>query len=244
MRERGRPLPPDFPLTALFCNTLVTSLKENDLLNVTRFRPVCQQFLSPFSIFLTNRAGRNRFQKNYDCFRWCIRLRWGVPENRGGCPTVRVSSPFKRPNARQFAQPSTPRRSSPVMVRQKSSDTLSTPSAVPFSTPDSTSLSIAGLYHSRHAGQGLVTGHFVILLRFRLEAGHGLRIGAQPCRQLPGGNGHAAQHRLHGQGQRPGHKNAGIALIWPNQNGYDDPARAFSSEGCSVDSLALAVQDR
>lgn len=38
--------------------------------------------------------------------------------------------------------------------------------------------------------------------------------------------------------------NAGIALTWPNQNGYDDPARAFSSEGCSVGSLTLAVQDR
>lgn len=39
-------------------------------------------------------------------------------------------------------------------------------------------------------------------------------------------------------------KNAGIALTWPNQNGYDDPARAFSSESCSVGSLTLAVQDR
>lgn len=39
-------------------------------------------------------------------------------------------------------------------------------------------------------------------------------------------------------------RNAGIALIWPNQNGYDDPARAFSSESCSVGSLTLAVQDR
>ena len=39
-------------------------------------------------------------------------------------------------------------------------------------------------------------------------------------------------------------KNAGIPLIWPNQNGYDDPARAFSSESCSVGSLTLAVQDR
>ena len=38
--------------------------------------------------------------------------------------------------------------------------------------------------------------------------------------------------------------NAGIAITWPNQNGYDDPARAFSSEGCSVGSLTLAVQDR
>ena len=38
--------------------------------------------------------------------------------------------------------------------------------------------------------------------------------------------------------------NAGIALTWPNQNGYDDPARAFSSESCSVGSLTLAVQDR
>lgn len=38
--------------------------------------------------------------------------------------------------------------------------------------------------------------------------------------------------------------NAGVALTWPNQNGYDDPARAFSSEGCSVGSLTLAVQDR
>lgn len=37
---------------------------------------------------------------------------------------------------------------------------------------------------------------------------------------------------------------AGIALVWPNQNGYDDPARAFSTEGCAVGSLTLAVQDR
>lgn len=39
-------------------------------------------------------------------------------------------------------------------------------------------------------------------------------------------------------------RNAGIALIWPNQNGYDDPARAFSDQDCSVGSLTLAVQDR
>ena len=38
--------------------------------------------------------------------------------------------------------------------------------------------------------------------------------------------------------------NAGIALTWPNQNGYDDPARAFSDQDCSVGSLTLAVQDR
>ena len=38
--------------------------------------------------------------------------------------------------------------------------------------------------------------------------------------------------------------NAGIPLIWPNQNGYDDPARAFSAQDCSVGSLPLAVQDR
>lgn len=38
--------------------------------------------------------------------------------------------------------------------------------------------------------------------------------------------------------------NAGIALIWPDQNGYDDPARAFSDQGCFVGSLTLAVQDR
>ncbi|MDE6589016.1 MAG: phosphatidylinositol-specific phospholipase C domain-containing protein [Oscillospiraceae bacterium] len=37
---------------------------------------------------------------------------------------------------------------------------------------------------------------------------------------------------------------AGIALIWPNQNGYDDPVRAFSTEGCFVGSRTLAVQDR
>lgn len=39
-------------------------------------------------------------------------------------------------------------------------------------------------------------------------------------------------------------KNAGIPLIWPNQNGYDEPATAFSSENCFVGSLTLAVQDR
>ena len=39
-------------------------------------------------------------------------------------------------------------------------------------------------------------------------------------------------------------KNAGIALTWPNQNGYDDPEMTFSDQGCSVGSLALAVQDR
>ena len=39
-------------------------------------------------------------------------------------------------------------------------------------------------------------------------------------------------------------EDAGIALIWPNQNGYDDPGRAFSDQGCSVGSLTLAVQDR
>ena len=39
-------------------------------------------------------------------------------------------------------------------------------------------------------------------------------------------------------------KDAGIALIWPNQNGYDDPQKAFSSEDCFVGSLTLAVQDR
>ncbi|MBD5085503.1 MAG: hypothetical protein HDT33_10750 [Clostridiales bacterium] len=38
--------------------------------------------------------------------------------------------------------------------------------------------------------------------------------------------------------------NAGIALIWPNQNGYDDPAKAFSTEDCFVGSQILAVQDR
>lgn len=38
--------------------------------------------------------------------------------------------------------------------------------------------------------------------------------------------------------------NAGIALIWPNQDGCDDPVRAFSSEDCFVGSLTLAVQDR
>lgn len=38
--------------------------------------------------------------------------------------------------------------------------------------------------------------------------------------------------------------NAGIALIWPNQNGYDDPVRAFSDQGCFVGSRTLAVQDR
>lgn len=38
--------------------------------------------------------------------------------------------------------------------------------------------------------------------------------------------------------------NAGIALTWPNQDGYDDPARAFSDQDCSVGSLPLAVQDR
>ena len=39
-------------------------------------------------------------------------------------------------------------------------------------------------------------------------------------------------------------KNAGIALIWPNQSGYDDPAKAFSDQGCFVGSLTLTVQDR
>ncbi len=39
-------------------------------------------------------------------------------------------------------------------------------------------------------------------------------------------------------------KNAGIPLIWPNQNGYDDPEMTFSDQGCSVGSLSLAVQDR
>ena len=38
--------------------------------------------------------------------------------------------------------------------------------------------------------------------------------------------------------------NAGIALIWPNQDGYDDPGKAFSDQDCSVGSLTLAVQDR
>lgn len=38
--------------------------------------------------------------------------------------------------------------------------------------------------------------------------------------------------------------NAGIPLIWPNQNGFDDPTKAFSTEGCSVGGLPLAVQDR
>lgn len=38
--------------------------------------------------------------------------------------------------------------------------------------------------------------------------------------------------------------NAGIALIWPNQNDYDDPARAFSGQDCFVGGLTLAVQDR
>lgn len=38
--------------------------------------------------------------------------------------------------------------------------------------------------------------------------------------------------------------NAGIALIWPNQNGYDDPAKAFSDQDCFVGSRTLAVQDR
>ena len=38
--------------------------------------------------------------------------------------------------------------------------------------------------------------------------------------------------------------NAGIHLIWPNQNGFDDPTKAFSTEGCSVGGLPLAVQDR
>lgn len=38
--------------------------------------------------------------------------------------------------------------------------------------------------------------------------------------------------------------NAGIPLLWPNQNGYDDPDRAFSTENCSVGSQVLAVQDR
>lgn len=38
--------------------------------------------------------------------------------------------------------------------------------------------------------------------------------------------------------------NAGIALTWPNQNGYDNPIRAFSDQDCSVGSLTLAVQDR
>lgn len=38
--------------------------------------------------------------------------------------------------------------------------------------------------------------------------------------------------------------NAGIPLIWPNQDGYDEPTKAFSSEGCFVGSLPLAVQDR
>lgn len=38
--------------------------------------------------------------------------------------------------------------------------------------------------------------------------------------------------------------NAGIPLIWPNQNGFDDPTKAFSTAGCSVGSLTLAVQDR
>lgn len=38
--------------------------------------------------------------------------------------------------------------------------------------------------------------------------------------------------------------NAGIALTWPNQNGYDDHIRAFSDPGCFVGSLTLAVQDR
>ncbi len=37
---------------------------------------------------------------------------------------------------------------------------------------------------------------------------------------------------------------AGTPLIWPNQNGYDDPARAFSDQGCFVGSQTLAVQDR
>lgn len=39
-------------------------------------------------------------------------------------------------------------------------------------------------------------------------------------------------------------EDAGIALIWPNQNGYDDSEKAFSTEGCFVGSLTLAVQDR
>lgn len=38
--------------------------------------------------------------------------------------------------------------------------------------------------------------------------------------------------------------NAGIPLLWPNQNGYDDPARAFSDQDCFVGSQTLAVQDR
>ncbi|MBD5099576.1 MAG: phosphatidylinositol-specific phospholipase C domain-containing protein [Clostridiales bacterium] len=37
---------------------------------------------------------------------------------------------------------------------------------------------------------------------------------------------------------------AGIALVWPNQNGYDAPAKAFSDQDCFVGSLTLAVQDR
>lgn len=39
-------------------------------------------------------------------------------------------------------------------------------------------------------------------------------------------------------------EDAGIALIWPNQNGYDTPERAFSDQDCFVGSQTLAVQDR
>lgn len=39
-------------------------------------------------------------------------------------------------------------------------------------------------------------------------------------------------------------EDAGVPLIWPNQNGYDDPGRAFSDQSCFVGSQALAVQDR